>query len=134
MSSTVSFVDYDNTYGMYTLTTTSPTYNLVIDMSLLPVPSPGPFTDPIKRTVEVTDGTNSVAVTALDETVTLYLYDCEYDFATPADNLELVQSEETNPNFEDPVFRYQIGSGDYSLPVTIPSPQWSDLEGTPLAS
>ena len=62
--------------------------------------------------------------------MTVKLYDCAFDFPTPADNLELVFDEENIANFVGTQFRYQIDLGDNSLQVKTLASSWPDVCGT----
>lgn len=144
-SDDVDYVDYDTCCGMYSVTVTTPTKNLVIDMNSMPVydtsgtsvaansytyanPTPIPdfFSDPMLRRVAVTDtfGNSGGYVPELDNSLTVNLYDCSFDFPTPADNLDLIYDEENNASFDGTNFRYQIDLGANSIDVKILAPSW----------
>ena len=118
------FLEYSPTYYSLAEDYNSPIVwkKIILDPSKLT--SALPFTEKLKRKVipnymgsAPTSG-DSRWISELTLDFTIEMYDCAVDFTVPVDNNSML--DKTFSGFQNPNFRYVIGSGSYTLNVTVP--------------
>ena len=118
------FLEYSPTYYSLAEDYNSPIVwkKIILDPSKLT--SALPFTEKLKRKVipnymgsAPTSG-DSRWISELTLDFTIEMYDCAVDFTVPVDNNSML--DKTFSGFQNPNFRYVIGSGSYTLDVTVP--------------